>query len=513
MDSKEDPPSSSKAKYFHICSEEPDDPFNYNIIEIPTVVGFLKNILAQYPDNGQIIKELVQNAEDAGATVVEVLHDERNVKCPKTHKDIQRFLKGPALCLYNDGTFTEDDWTGIRKLSDSIKKNDPLKVGQFGLGFKSVFHITDFVTIISGNKVLFMDPSEPENKMCRIISLKKLTSICPLDDCLRLWSCYISTQNITDGQFPATLFWFPLRQSPSDISNTIYTYNHVITLFESFSIEASLCLTFLKSIEKICLKRINKWNKSPVTTHEVKLISPIMTEVQQKRKVFKQKLVECKGCPSQTITCDYEVTVESVRCNQTKQQMMHILHYLPGSSDPSTVTWRGEDSCKHMPLVGIAAPVTAHSVASPTATHSDETSITTGRTTLNTGHIFCFLPLPLETDNKTNLPVQINGFFALDQNRRHVKWKTEENSIEPDVLWNEDLVSRAVVEAYFTFLQNVLSDLKEKSSPHHLETWYGLLPHIDSTKGRWKKLGVELWSRLKSMPILYSDVSIFPVVS
>jgi sacsin len=31
---------------------------------------------------------------------------------------------------------------GIRKLHDSVKVKDPLKVGRFGLGFKSVFHMT-----------------------------------------------------------------------------------------------------------------------------------------------------------------------------------------------------------------------------------------------------------------------------------------------------------------------------------------------------------------------------------
>lgn len=37
-------------------SAEAEDPFHYGTIEVPTVVGLLKNILTQYPDNGQIIK-------------------------------------------------------------------------------------------------------------------------------------------------------------------------------------------------------------------------------------------------------------------------------------------------------------------------------------------------------------------------------------------------------------------------------------------------------------------------
>ena len=44
--------------------------------------------------------------------------------------------------VYNDAEFTEDDWDGIKRVYNSVKADDPLRVGRFGLGFKSVFHIT-----------------------------------------------------------------------------------------------------------------------------------------------------------------------------------------------------------------------------------------------------------------------------------------------------------------------------------------------------------------------------------
>jgi sacsin len=52
------------------------------------------------------------------------------------------YFKGPALLVYNDAVFTDNDWDGIQMIYSSIKEEDPLKVGRFGLGFKSVFHIT-----------------------------------------------------------------------------------------------------------------------------------------------------------------------------------------------------------------------------------------------------------------------------------------------------------------------------------------------------------------------------------
>ena len=50
--------------------------------------------------------------------------------------------QGPALYAYNNSKFTEEDWKGIRLVCDSIKVEDTMKVGRFGLGFKSVFHMT-----------------------------------------------------------------------------------------------------------------------------------------------------------------------------------------------------------------------------------------------------------------------------------------------------------------------------------------------------------------------------------
>ena len=61
---------------------------------------------------------------------------------------INDFLQGPALYAHNNATFTKEDWKGIRMLCDSIKVKDPMKVGRFGLGFKSVFHLTGEIIIM-----------------------------------------------------------------------------------------------------------------------------------------------------------------------------------------------------------------------------------------------------------------------------------------------------------------------------------------------------------------------------
>ena len=47
-------------------------------------------------------------------------------------------------------------------LCDSIKVKDPMKVGRFGLGFKSVFHVTGGITIIPQLMMLYLKQAEVE---------------------------------------------------------------------------------------------------------------------------------------------------------------------------------------------------------------------------------------------------------------------------------------------------------------------------------------------------------------
>ena len=64
------------------------------------------------------------------------------VTCEHSLTHLPMSLQGPALYAFNDARFTDADWTGIRMLSQSVKQPDRFKVGYFGMGFKSVFHIT-----------------------------------------------------------------------------------------------------------------------------------------------------------------------------------------------------------------------------------------------------------------------------------------------------------------------------------------------------------------------------------
>lgn len=88
-----------------------------------------------YPDKAHCVYELLQNAEDAGAT------------------EISFSLKPDRLVCEHNGsrTFTEADVKSITGIHNSTKAKLQDKIGKFGVGFKSVFVYTQSPAIRSGD--------------------------------------------------------------------------------------------------------------------------------------------------------------------------------------------------------------------------------------------------------------------------------------------------------------------------------------------------------------------------
>ena len=85
---------------------------------------------------------MIQNADDAGATVVQFFLDCRQHETSGLVKPELAAYQGPALISANDAVFSEQDWEGIQSLRDSPKDGDPFTIGRFGVGFSSVYHLT-----------------------------------------------------------------------------------------------------------------------------------------------------------------------------------------------------------------------------------------------------------------------------------------------------------------------------------------------------------------------------------
>ena len=124
----------------------------------------LRNNLESYRiqnNNGfPILKELIQNANDAEATemILKYFPGDKAAEHP--------LLKNKGIFIYNNGPFSSTNETAMRTIGGSDKKKDTNKVGKYGLGMKSIYHICDFFFyIVDGKRIEFLNPwYKPQNQ-------------------------------------------------------------------------------------------------------------------------------------------------------------------------------------------------------------------------------------------------------------------------------------------------------------------------------------------------------------
>lgn len=90
-----------------------------------------------YPEGPQQLNELIQNADDAKATVVRFLVSKKQHKNSSVLGQKLNDWQGPALYCYNDATFSPRDFQNLAKIGQASKLEKLSTTGRFGLGFNS----------------------------------------------------------------------------------------------------------------------------------------------------------------------------------------------------------------------------------------------------------------------------------------------------------------------------------------------------------------------------------------
>ncbi len=158
------------------------------------------NLKDRYPSGFAVLKELIQNAEDAKATIVRFVAHEGWSKASNP------LLRVPGLLISNDGSFAEKDGRGILSFADSAKGEDSSTIGRFGFGQKAVFHLCDaFIVHAFGHAVTF---SEVVNPCLGVIENTKAAT----------WDKISSEdlallQKASSGIERGLLLWIPLRHN------------------------------------------------------------------------------------------------------------------------------------------------------------------------------------------------------------------------------------------------------------------------------------------------------------
>ena len=235
----------------------------------------LKNILKDYKDGLTIVKELIQNADDAEATEVNICYDSRRHTTERHRLFFPGMCEshGPALVIHNNGVFRDEDFENIQKLAAATKQDKHLKIGKFGIGFCSVYHITDVPSFISRERLYIFDPTlkhlqkEVKNtsrpgKMVKFLS-KVIKNSKQLDPYHGLFGFNVNSE------YKGTLFRLPFRTSFSELSTTCYSESAISELLDSLYKCGDKLLMFLRHINHITFQEICDGQNSPHLLYEL----------------------------------------------------------------------------------------------------------------------------------------------------------------------------------------------------------------------------------------------------
>ncbi|PKK71550.1 hypothetical protein RhiirC2_827836, partial [Rhizophagus irregularis] len=203
----------------------------------------LRKILDEYPDGSQILREILQNSDDAQSTEQIFILDHNTYPSQslfepdyvdnyqRTNLKLDRF-QGPALLSRNTTTFEEKDFQSLLKLADSEKRDQFDKIGVMGVGFNSIYHITDSPSFITGDKYIILDPHEWYfNGGIQFDFVKEQLSKDYPDQ-------FAPFKISCDKSFNGTIFRYPLRTNQdsvdSKISNKVYKPEAILDMFHKF---------------------------------------------------------------------------------------------------------------------------------------------------------------------------------------------------------------------------------------------------------------------------------------
>ena len=474
----------------------------------------LRNILAGYPCDKEILKELLQNADDSGATEICFVKDNRQHSTERIFDKSWKPLQGPALCVYNDRAFSEMDLAAIQKLGEGSKRNDPNKTGQYGVGFNCVYHLTDVPSFITKGPntpetLCIFDPHAkyvPDSTLQmpgrRYQDIGDLKQLFP-----DVFSCYLEDQFNMEN---ATMFRLPLRNEEmsrsSELSDKIITSDLVDALFRKFSEEMSDCMLFLKNIRKISLYEVDRVSGS------LNALKITETRLRPDDEVNKSKFLECQRNSANSIKTGNLLKIPKtitsymmeISSNRDEWEVWMVTQALGWDRDVKVPVeiieaFKNKDLML-MPQGGVAVLLDGNNIKEAKK---------------RSKKLFCFLPLPISSEFQVN----INGHFALDyETRRNLWYDEQEASVKTE--WNKFLFANVISTAYLFTLEQ-LTTLVYDCNNHYddnatvidINYYNDIFPLFNNnTTSYWRTCASSLYktiSKFKSNVIPFTNIQLY----
>jgi sacsin len=459
----------------------------------------LRGLIRAYPRSVGIVKEFLQNADDAGATTLRVVWDEREHPRGSLPDPRMGVLQGPALLFINDQVFGAADLDAIRRIGESSKSALGPKTGRFGLGFNTAYNVTDHPSFVSGSWAVAFDPhrrscsSEGEGTGRRW-ELADLWQFAP--DWLHAFSA--GGLAVGAAEHPATIFRLPIRDAAqarsSEICDEPFEREHFEQMLRDLTEAGDELLLFARNILDLSVERID----ADGVRHDLLRITTLGREAVIAARARGNAAVEgdiSENIAAWRVAADeltqttYRHTFEVASPRQTERRPWQIAAglFVDGADE----------------LLGLnEAMVRLHEKAIPWAgaairlevrdSDSDSLTIASQR-----GKLFCTFPLAEQVEA---LPLHFNACFDLDSSRRQISIDDSAYA-EADqvrVAWNLALLRHALPQAAALAIAALVPEVASAS----IGRFYALWPDPVRTEEPWRTLFMAVVARLAELPLI-----------
>ncbi|KAF8638386.1 hypothetical protein AX17_002247 [Amanita inopinata Kibby_2008] len=425
-------------------------------------VAAIQAILHDYPFSASILRELLQNSDDAGAKEQVFVLDKRR------HSKSTASL-GPALLAYNDATFHEADWEAIQSIHQSSKRADTSKIGKYGVGFRACYHITDEPQILSGPYFATLSPLDPSrSKKYDYEEFNKTEYV----------QCFRFLPAFSEGtSFPGTAIRLPLRTSPSELSRLIVRTEELHQMFtEYIAEELNLSLLFLDRLRSIKVWEIDDTGKTSLA-HWTKSEKQSLAQAKDVSFITYNSVLSDNG--------GNDHTWRIVQSQMSKDETVSRLKQLVKGDLVLDIL----EKHKLRADIRIAYPI------APPKVHT------------TSGRLFTFLPLP----SRTSFPAHIHALFALTSSRQSLRNSKETGVVQgadDDVLikWNHLLFDEYIPQTWSYLLRGLIEDDVREGI---FRAWPSYCPPVSSGDGLY-------WQNVLSKTLniaLESGLAIWPKIS
>ena len=452
----------------------------------------INSLLDKYPSDSAIFKEFIQNAEDAGASEIAFIIDQREFPAKdgelfSNSENWYELHKSPSLLVYNNKTMTEDDLIGITKLGQGNKRDSLESIGRFGVGFNVAYHITDcpmFVSYGPGGvpeNFCVLDPTcqyAPRATKRAPGQRWKLKDQKYVEQFSKQLKPFLDTNKFHEFQKfsnswtleldeGCVVFRLPLTKPESCLStskllpNSQMSVHKLQLLLESLAKDAHNLPLFLKNLKCISAFEISKDGKCShfftttvtmdpesatiqnnfsenVTCELSKMENSEFEDVEFHAVLYRKHI-------KTTIVCEQGKTKDTNKKDKEETTEDWLISEKFGSEKMPRELLEAGISAGLVPLGGVAIIV-----SSPKKLNKNCS-------------IFCSLPLPL----KSYVPFHVNGHFWVDDSRKHLETGATNYLLSK---WNDCLTTTVISFAYIAAIDRCRKYINFRSDD--TTVWY-----------------------------------------